>query len=93
MLAGDDSEKDRKQMNEATRRELIVRFLQQSVAVAAVIWVMILLLRRTELAAMPVPDAMGLALGQLISAVPFGMMLTAAAWGFRTVLRWVLRGL
>lgn len=76
-----------------TRRENIVRFLQQSVAVAAVIWVMILLLRRAELAAMPVAEAMGLALGQLISAVPFGMMLTAAAWGFRIVLRWVLRGL
>jgi hypothetical protein len=80
-------------MQTVTRRELIVRFLQQSVAVAAVIWVMILLLRRAELAAMPIPEAMGLAAGQLISAVPFGMMLTAAAWGFRTVLRWVLRGL
>ena len=80
-------------MQTETRRELIVRFLQQSVAVAAVIWVMILLLRRAELAAMPIPEAMGLAAGQLISAVPFGMMLTAAAWGFRTVLRWVLRGL
>ena len=80
-------------MQTETRRELIVRFLQQSVAVAAVIWVMILLLRWAELAAMPIPEAMGLAAGQLISAVPFGMMLTAAAWGFRTVLRWVLRGL
>jgi hypothetical protein len=80
-------------MQTKTRRELIVRFLQQSVAVAAMVWVMILLVRRAELAAMPVPEAMGLALGQLISAVPFGMILTAAAWGFRTVLRWVLRGL
>lgn len=79
-------------MQTRTRRELIVRFLQQSVAVAAMVWVMILLLRRAELAAMPVPEAMGLALGQLISAVPFGMILTAGAWGFRTVLRWVLRG-
>jgi hypothetical protein len=80
-------------MQARTRRENIVRFLQQSVAVAAVIWVMLLLLRQGELAAMPVAEAMGLALGQLISAVPFGMIVTAAAWGFRTVLRWVLRGL
>ena len=78
-------------MQAETRREKIVRFVQQSVAVAAVIWVMVLLLRRAELAAMPVSEAMGLAAGQLISAVPFGMILTAGAWGFRTVLGWVLR--
>ena len=78
-------------MQTENRREKIVRFVQQSVAVAAVIWVMVLLLRRAELAAMPVSEAMGLAAGQLISAVPFGMILTAGAWGFRTVLGWVLR--
>ncbi len=50
-------------MTERTRRENIVRFLQQSVAVAAVIWVMILLLRRAELAAMPVARSDGSGVG------------------------------
>jgi hypothetical protein len=40
---------------------------------------------------LPTPDALGLVTGWLIAAMPFGLMLTAIAWGFRLVVTWVLR--
>jgi hypothetical protein len=74
-----------------SRREQIVRFLQQSVAVAFVIWLAVVFNRRGELIALPMAEALGFATGWLVSAIPFGLMLTAVGWGFRAVLRWVLR--
>ena len=74
-----------------SRREQIVRFLQQSVAVSFVVWLAVIFNRRGELIALPTHEALGLTGGWLISAVPFGMMLTAFGWAFRAVLRWVLR--
>ena len=79
-------------MTEPTRRENIVRFLQQSAAVAFAVWLALIFNRRGELIPLPAQEALGLATGWLIAAMPFGVMLTAIAWGFRLVVKWVLRG-
>lgn len=78
-------------MTEPTRRENIVRFLQQSAAVAFAVWLAVIFNRRSELIPLPTQEALGLVTGWLIAAMPFGVMLTAAAWGFRLVVTWVLR--
>jgi len=78
-------------MTEPTRRENIVRFLQQSVAVAFAVWLAMIFNRRSELIPVPTQEALGLVTGWLIAAMPFGVMLTAVAWGFRLVVKWVLR--
>ncbi len=78
-------------MTTETRREKIVRFLQQSMAVTFAIWLAIIFNRRGELGAMASYDAAGFAVGQFIAAMPFGMMLTALGWGFKIVLGWFVR--
>ena len=78
-------------MTEPTRRENIVRFLQQSMAVTFAVWLAVIFNRRGELVGMPAPEAFGLVTGWLIATTPFGMMLTALAWAFRAVLSWVLK--
>ena len=79
-------------MTEPTRRENIVRFIQQAAAVTFAVWKALIFNRRDELGGMPTEAALGSALGWLIAAAPFGTILTAIAWGFRTVVKWVLRG-
>ncbi len=78
-------------MTEPTRRENIVRFVQQSAAVAFAVWLAVVFNRRGELADLPTPEVLGSVTGWLIAALPFGMIMTAGAWGFRAVLGWVLR--
>ncbi len=78
-------------MTEPTRRENIVRFLQQSAAVAFAVWLALIFNRRSELIPLPTGEALGLVTGWLIAAMPFGVMLTAIGWGFRLVVTWVLR--
>lgn len=78
-------------MTEPTRRENIVRFVQQSAAVAFAVWLAVVFNRRSQLADLPMPEVLGSITGWLIAALPFGMLLTAGAWGFRSVLGWVLR--
>lgn len=78
-------------MTEPTRRENIVRFVQQSAAVAFAVWLAVVFNRRNELTDLTTPEVLGSITGWLIAALPFGMILTAGAWGFRIVLGWVLR--
>ena len=78
-------------MTEPTRRENIVRFVQQSAAVAFAVWLAVVFNRRSELTDLTTPEVLGSITGWLIAALPFGMILTASAWGFRIVLGWVLR--
>lgn len=78
-------------MTEPTRRENIVRFLQQSMAVTFAIWLAVIFNRRGEVAGLPRPEALGLIAGWLIATTPFGMMATALAWAFRALLGWVLK--
>ncbi len=78
-------------MTEPTRRENIVRFLQQSAAVAFAVWLAVIFNRRSELISLPTQEVLGLVTGWLIAAMPFGVMLTAIGWGFRLVFKWVLR--
>lgn len=78
-------------MTEPTRRENIVRFLQQSMAVTFAVWLAVIFNRRGELVGLPASEAFGLVTGWLIATTPFGMMLTALAWAFRAVLSWVLK--
>lgn len=78
-------------MTEPTRRDDIVRFIQQAAAVTFAVWMAVIFNRRSELGGMDGAQAVGSALGWLVAAAPFGMILTAAAWGFRIVVKWVLR--
>jgi hypothetical protein len=78
-------------MNEPTRRENIVRFIQQAGAVTFAVWLVIVFNRRGELGGMPGAEAMGSAMGWLVAAAPFGLILTAIGWSFRLVVKWVLR--
>jgi len=89
ILAGNDNREDA--MTEPTRRENIVRFIQQAAAVTFAVWMAVIFNRRGELAGMPGAEAFGSALGWLIAAAPFGVILTAIGWGFRIVVKWVLR--
>jgi len=78
-------------MTEPTRRENIVRFIQQAAAVTFAVWLALIFNRRAELGGMPGAEAIGSVLGWLVAAAPFGTILTAIGWGFRTVVKWVLR--
>ena len=79
-------------MTQPARRENIVRFIQQAAAVTFAVWLALIFNRRGELGGLPGAEALGSALGWLIAAAPFGLILTAIGWGFRIVLKWVLRG-
>jgi hypothetical protein len=78
-------------MTEPTRRENIVRFIQQAAAVTFAVWLALIFNRRAELRGMAAPEAIGSVLGWLVAAAPFGVILTAIGWGFRLVVKWVLR--
>ena len=78
-------------MTQPARRENIVRFIQQAAAVTFAVWLALIFNRRAELGGMPGAEAIGSVLGWLVAAAPFGTILTAIGWGFRTVVKWVLR--
>jgi hypothetical protein len=68
-------------MQAETRREKIVRFVQISVVIGLVVGLLSVALRWSALSALPGNEMAGTIAGNLIAAIPFGMILTAIGWG------------
>lgn len=64
-----------------TRREKIVRFVRMSVVIGLFIGLISVALRWGALSALPAGEMAGTIAGNLIAAIPVGMVLTAIGWG------------
>lgn len=73
-------------MQAETRREKIVRFVRMSVVVGLVIGLVSTLLRWGTLSAMPGSEMAGTIAGNLVAAIPVGMILTAIGWAVAAVI-------
>jgi hypothetical protein len=74
-----------------TRREKIVRFVQMSVVVGLAIGLLSVVLRWGALSVLPGNRMAGTIAGNLIAAIPIGMILTAIGWGITALIE-KLRG-